>query len=426
MKWTDRLLRGFLERLVTRGALDVVLPSGEQFSIGDGAAPHAAIRFADAKAVAELLRDPDMKFGELYMEGRLTLVEGDLPTLVGLLFQHGVAMRRDTARRVYDLWRRLRHRLAGANDRFRAHRNVKRHYDLSGEFYGLFLDEDRQYSCATFETPGMSLEDAQRAKRRLLAAKLVMKPGLSVLDIGCGFGGLSLYLADIAEAGSVHGVTLSQTQIAVARERAQVKGLDRVCFDLRDYRDVNGVYDRIVSVGMFEHVGPKHYDAFFRKCADLLAEDGVMLLHTIGHSSTPGVTNPWIVKYIFPGGYLPALSEIVPAVEKAGLLVADVEVLRCHYADTLREWRRRFMARRDEARALYDERFCRMWEFYLTICEAAFRQLDAVVFQIQLTRRNDVVPITRAYIAQAEARLKHAEAALEPQAGELRRFRRAF
>ncbi len=417
MKWTERLLRAFLERLVTRGALDVFLPSGK-FSIGDGAGPHAAIRFADAKAVVELLRDPDMKFGELYVEGRLTIVAGDLPTLVSLLFQHGAAMRRDTARKAYDVWRRVRHRVAGANDVWRARRNVERHYDLTAQFYDLFLDEDRHYSCAYFETPGLSLEEAQRAKRRRIAAKLLMAPGLRVLDVGCGFGGLALYLAEIAGAGEVEGVTLSQTQIEVARQRAQARGFTHVRFDLRDYRDLDGVYDRIVSVGMFEHVGPDHYDAFFGKCASLLAEDGVMLLHTIGHSSTPGVTNPWIVKYVFPGGYLPALSEISAAVERAGLLVADVEVLRRHYADTLGEWRQRFAARRDEARALYDERLCRMWEFYLTICEAAFRQLDAVVFQVQITRRNDVVPITRAYIAQAEAKLKRIEAGRETLAAE--------
>jgi cyclopropane-fatty-acyl-phospholipid synthase len=417
MKWTERLLRAFLERLVTRGALDVFLPSGK-FSIGDGGGPNVAIRFADAKAVAELLRDPDMKFGELYVEGRLTLIEGDLPTLVSLLFQNGVAMRRDTARKTYEALRRFRHRVSGANGFFRARRNVERHYDLSARFYELFLDEDRQYSCAYFETPGLSLEEAQRAKRRRIAAKLLLEPGLRVLDIGSGFGGLALYLADVAGAGAVAGVTLSQTQIEVARQRAQSLGLTQVRFDLRDYRDVEGIYDRIVSVGMFEHVGPKRYETFFRKCASLLAEDGVMLLQTIGHTSAPGVTNPWIVKYIFPGGYLPALSEVSAAIEKAGLLVADVEVLRHHYADTLREWRRRFTARREEARALYDERFCRMWEFYLTICEASFRQLDAVVFQVQITRRNDVVPITRAYIAQTEAKLERIEAGREPLAAE--------
>ena len=413
MNGAERLLRGFLAGLVEEGELEVILPSGEKFRVGHGGAPRVTIRFEDRQAIPELLRDPDLVFGELYMDGRLTLAEGDLANLVALLFQRGVCMRRDTARKFREFGRKLiRDLLGGASTLRRARENrenVVRHYDLSGELYDLFLDEDRQYSCAYFETPGMSLEEAQRAKCRRLAAKLLMKPGMSVLDIGSGWGGLALYLAEIAEAGFVHGVTLSEEQLKLARARVENNNVACVKFDLADYRDVEGVYDRIVSVGMFEHVGLRGHESFFRKCADLLTDDGVMLLHTIGHTSQPGATNPWIVKYIFPGGYLPALSELAAATEKAGLRLADVEVLRHHYADTLHEWRRRFTARRDEARALYDERFCRMWEFYLTVCEAAFRQLDLVVFQLQLTRRNDVVPITRAYLAQAEAKLKRAE-----------------
>jgi cyclopropane-fatty-acyl-phospholipid synthase len=303
------------------------------------------------------------------------------------------------------LFRRLQH----FNPRSRARHNVAHHYDLDGRLYRLFLDGDEQYSCAYFEAQDQSLDDAQLAKKRHLAAKLRINPGAKVLDIGCGWGGLALYLAEIAGA-QVTGITLSQEQYKRAQNRAVERGLSRdTAFRLVDYRDVDGRFDRIVSVGMFEHVGVGFYDVFFRRCAELLADDGIALLHTIGRSGPPSITNPWIAKYIFPGGYIPALSEVLPAVQRAGLLVSDVEILQLHYAETLKAWRERFLAHRDEVVRLYDQRFVRMWEFYLACSEMAFRGSDMVVFQIQLAKHKGVTPATRDYIAREEARLRARE-----------------
>ncbi len=300
-------------------------------------------------------------------------------------------------------------RLSQFNPRKRARRNVAHHYDLDGRLYSLFLDADRQYSCAYFETPDTSLDDAQLAKKRHIAAKLRLDGDQSVLDIGCGWGGLGLYLAELGGA-NVTGVTLSKEQHAIANERAAEKGLSqRAHFLLKDYRDVHRKFDRIVSVGMFEHVGISHYDTFFQKCAELLSDDGVMLLHSIGRSEGPNVTNPWIAKYIFPGGYIPALSEVLPAIERAGLLVTDIEILRLHYAETLKAWRERFLAHRDDVERIYEPRFVRMWEFYLAASEMSFREQNMMVMQIQLTKRQGVVPITRDYITSEERRLAAAE-----------------
>ncbi len=311
--------------------------------------------------------------------------------------------------------RYLARRFEQFNPRRRSRRNVAHHYDLDGRLYSLFLDADRQYSCGYFENPGQSLDDAQLAKKRHIAAKLVLDrergdKDLRVLDIGCGWGGLGLYLAETAGA-DVTGVTLSQEQHAIANERAAEKGLsERARFDLRDYRDVEGPFDRIVSVGMFEHVGVNHYSTFFRKSAQLLAKDGVMLLHSIGRSEGPSRTSPWISKYIFPGGYIPSLSEVLPRIEQSGLLVTDIEILRLHYAETLKHWRERFLAHRAEVERIYDERFERMWEFYLAASEMSFREQNMMVFQIQLTRQQGVVPVTRDYIAREERRLQGVEA----------------
>jgi cyclopropane-fatty-acyl-phospholipid synthase len=306
-------------------------------------------------------------------------------------------------------------RIEQFNPRGRARRNVAHHYDLDGRLYSMFLDSDRQYSCAYFDRPDISLDDAQLAKKRHLAAKLLIdRPGLSVLDIGSGWGGLAIYLAEVTGA-RVLGVTLSEQQLAKARERAGEKQLNsRVEFRLEDYRDVAGRFDRIVSVGMFEHVGVTHYDKFFRKLRDLLADDGVAILHSIGRSGPPTSTAAFITKYIFPGGYIPALSEVLPAIQRSGLVATDVEILRLHYAETLKAWRARFLARREEVLRLYDERFLRMWEFYLASSEMAFRHRGLMVFQIQLARRQQAVPLTRDYIGPAEERLRFAERGQRP------------
>jgi len=304
---------------------------------------------------------------------------------------------------VRESWRKMWRGLAQYNPAPRARRNVAHHYDLNGRLYSLFLDRDRQYSCAYFLTGNETLEEAQVAKKRHIASKLKLdRPGLRVLDIGSGWGGLALTLA--RDYGAVvTGVTLSEEQLAESRARARAEGLDgQVRFELRDYRDVNDRFDRVVSVGMFEHVGIVHYDAFFAQVRRCLEPDGVALIHTIGRLHGPGATNAWFTKYIFPGGYSPALSEMLPAVEQSGLFTTDVEVLRLHYAETIRHWRRRFAANRDVISSLYDERFCRMFEFYLAGSELSFRRAGHVNFQVQLTADITTLPITRDYMAAAE------------------------
>ena len=407
MAW---LLEAFLKRVVRRGVLEVECASGRQFTAGDGVGNPVAIRFVDHSAERQLMVNPALALGELFMEDRMLVTRGSIYDLLALVssnlkWEHppGIAT-------VYATVRKRLRPFRQRNSRTRARNNVVHHYDVDGRFYDLFLDSDRQYSCAYFEYPDQSLEDAQRAKKRHIAAKLLTEPGQRVLDIGSGWGGLALYLAEHCDS-TVTGVTLSDEQLAIARDRAVVQGLaTQVEFRLQDFRDLSEHFDRIVSVGMFEHVGLEYYDTFFGKVRDLLADDGVMLLHSIGRMDGPGTTNPWIDKYIFPGGYAPALSEVIPAIEKAGLIVTDVEILRLHYAETLKAWRGRFLSRRDEARKLYDERFCRMWEFYFAACECAFRHCGLMVFQIQVARRQDAVPLTRDYIAVREAALRAKEA----------------
>jgi cyclopropane-fatty-acyl-phospholipid synthase len=314
-----------------------------------------------------------------------------------------LATSRGACANVMNWARRLARPITQHNPIGLARRHVAHHYDLSDGLFDLFLDRDRQYSCAYFESPNNSLEQAQDAKKRHIAAKLMLEPGMKVLDIGSGWGGMALYLAKAAQV-DVTGVTLSVEQQQVAERRAREAGLaDRVRFHLLDYREEPGRYDRIVSVGMFEHVGAKHFSEFFRKMRELLVDDGVALLHSIGRFDGAGTTNAWLRKYIFPGAYAPALSEVAAVVERSGLLMTDIEILRLHYAETLKEWRRRFELNRDTVRAMYDERFCRMWEFYLVACEMAFRFGGQMVFQMQLARRLDTVPITRDYIGQWES-----------------------
>jgi cyclopropane-fatty-acyl-phospholipid synthase len=414
MRPMDRLLRIAFDRLIRCGNLRVTTAGGSTFSFGDGTGAAAAVRFTTRAAERGILLDPELKFGEAYMDGILVVEQGTIADVLGIV----LGQRRDGSLPIWArpqwLIRYLHRRLAQFNPQPRARRNVAHHYDLDDQLYALFLDADRQYSCAYFERQDQTLDDAQLAKKRRLAAKLLLRPGQRVLDIGCGWGGLSLYLAELCSA-RVTGITLSEQQHALAGVRAAERGLaDKVEFRLQDYRDVTERFDRIVSVGMFEHVGVSHYDTFFRKCRAALADDGVLLLHSIGRSEGPNVTNPWIAKYIFPGGYIPALSEVLPAVEHAGLLVTDIEILRLHYAETLKAWRERFLAQREQVERLYDERFVRMWEFYLAASEMAFREQAMMVFQMQLTRRQGVVPMTRDYIARDEARLRALEGGSRP------------
>jgi cyclopropane-fatty-acyl-phospholipid synthase len=404
----DWLLSTFLRRFIRSGSLTVTTAAGRSYAFGDGSGPPVAVRFTSAKARRGVLFNPQLRLGEAYMDGTFVVDQGSIADLLAILLrQDHLAPPRWLL--PLQLGRFLFRRLQQFNPRSRSRRNVAHHYDLDGRLYKLFLDADQQYSCAYFEAPDQSLDDAQLAKRRHLAAKLKVEPGAKVLDIGCGWGGLALYLAEIALA-RVTGITLSQEQHARAQQRAIERGRSQhAVFRLEDYRDVAGPFDRIVSVGMFEHVGVGHYDTFFRKCANILAPDGVFLLHTIGRSGSPSFTNPWIAKYIFPGGYIPALSEVLPAIQRARLVVTDVEILQLHYAETLKAWRERFLAHREEVERLYDARFVRMWEFYLASSEMAFREIDMVVFQIQMAKRKGVVPQTRDYIGREETRLRALE-----------------
>jgi len=404
----DRLLSIFLSRFIRHGSFTVTTVAGNTYTFGDGSGRPVAARFTNAKAQRAVLLNPELRLGEAYMDGTFVLERGSIADALAILLrQERIAP--PTWTLPWRLVRYLFRRLQQFNPRFRARHNVAHHYDLDGRLYALFLDADQQYSCAYFEEPNQSLDDAQLAKKRHLAAKLRVEPGASVLDIGCGWGGLALYLAEVAGA-RVTGITLSQEQYARAQQRALERGRAKnAIFRLEDYRDVTGRFDRIVSVGMFEHVGVGFYDTFFRKGAQLLADDGVFLLHTIGRSGPPSVTNPWIAKYIFPGGYIPALSEVLTAIQHAGLMVTDVEILQLHYAETLKAWRKRFLAHREDVGRLYDGRFVRMWEFYLASSEMAFRESDLVVFQIQMAKRKGVVPATRDYIGREEARLREVE-----------------
>jgi cyclopropane-fatty-acyl-phospholipid synthase len=400
------VLQRMLARLIERGDLEVVDPGGTVHRFGDGSGTGVRIRITSQAAAARIVLNPDLHLGECYMNGELVVERGSIYDLLSLILGNLHNRPAPATVNFVSRMRRLTRRLHQYNPISRARRNVAHHYDLSRELYETFLDADRQYSCAYFESPKASLEEAQLAKKRHLAAKLMIEPGMRVLDIGSGWGGLGLYLAEICEA-EVVGVTLSTEQHAFSRERAARAGSRvNVDFRLMDYRELDGTFDRIVSVGMFEHVGIVHYPAFFAKVKSMLTPDGIALLHSIARSDGPNATGWWIAKYIFPGGYVPALSEVVPVIERSGLYITDVEILRLHYAETLKEWRRRFTAQHDRVTALYDERFFRMWEYYLASSETAFRQAGMNNFQIQMSHHQGVLPITRNYIAEEEERLR--------------------
>ncbi|GAB0119519.1 class I SAM-dependent methyltransferase [Acidisoma sp. 7E03] len=403
-----QILDRLLKRLIRKGGLVVIWPNGEKTSYGPDVTAATTIKVTEERAIRAIVLNPGLAIGECYMDGTLVPVDCSiyqvLETLLSNLQIAGMgSVPMMKARMVLGtIFRRFKQ----LNNAVRSRRNVAHHYDLNGRLYSLFLDRDRQYSCAYFARGDETLEEAQLAKKHHIAAKLKLdRPGLSVLDIGCGWGGMALTLARDYGA-RVTGITLSTEQLAEARARAEAEGLsDRVKFELIDYRAVQERFDRIVSVGMFEHVGVNHYGTYFNMVKRSLKDDGVALIHTIGRLDGPGTTNPWIEKYIFPGGYSPALSETMAAIERTGLITTDVEILRLHYAKTLREWRRRFAANRDAIQALYDERFCRMFEFYLAGSELAFHYQEHVNFQIQLTRQLEAVPLARDYITETEHRM---------------------
>ncbi|GBR08966.1 class I SAM-dependent methyltransferase [Asaia siamensis] len=395
------LLDQVLKRFIKAGALDVILPDGRKRHYqGRLPGPAATIHVRTEKALKSLLLNSGLAFGEGWMDGEIVAVGCTLEDVLNVLMlnihdsHHLLSKLEEKARFVTRFFRQW-------NNQRRSRSNVAHHYDLNGALYDLFLDEDRQYSCAYFTSDDMTLEEAQLAKKRHIAAKLRLdRPGLEVLDIGCGWGGMALTLSK--EYGAkVTGITLSREQLQVAQQRAREAGLEgQVQFLLLDYRKLNRKFDRIVSVGMFEHVGIGQYDLFFRTVRKALKSDGIALIHSIGRMDCPGSTNPWLDKYIFPGGYSPALSEVLPSIERAGLWMTDCEILRLHYAKTIRIWRERFAANRDKILALYDERFCRMFEFYLTGAELSFRLQGHMNFQIQLSPDLNAVPLTRDYLYQ--------------------------
>jgi cyclopropane-fatty-acyl-phospholipid synthase len=408
------MLKRLLQRLVKIGRLTVIEADGSVLTYGERATdqPNIVVKLKTRTTSLKLALWPDLYLGEAYMAGDLVIERGTLWDLLDLCGRNIAARHRRGSGLIVRLVQAAARQLQQYNPVRISRRNVAHHYDLSHELYRTFLDPDLQYSCAYFPDAHTSLEDAQRAKKLHIISKLRLEPGHRVLDIGCGWGGLALSLAQ-AEHVFVLGITLSQEQLTVARQRAKEAGLEhRVTFELMDYREVEGKFDRIVSVGMFEHVGAPHYAAFFEKVSDLLFDEGSAVIHSIGRMSGPDVTSAWIRKYIFPGGYIPAISQVSPAIEHAGLWLTDLEILRLHYAETLRAWRERFLAHIGQISQIYDERFCRMWEFYLAVSEMSFRYGDMMVFQAQLAPRVDSLPITRDYMFEEERRRDNLMAAV--------------
>ncbi len=398
------LLDKLLKRLIRNGALTVFWPDGGRSFYRGASGPSAGMRIVNDATLRGLLLNPGLALGEAFMDGTLQLVDCTVYDLLAVFLGNGQLIETELpVLRVRTAINRVVRPIVQANDARRARRNVAHHYDLNGRLYSLFLDRDRQYSCGYFPRGDETIDEAQAAKKHHIASKLLLdRPSLTVLDIGCGWGGMALTLARDYGA-KVTGITLSVEQLNEARARAEAEGLSgQVRFELLDYRDVQGQYDRIVSVGMFEHVGLPNYLTFFETLKRCLKPDGVALLHAIGRFDGPAGTNPWIAKYIFPGGYSPSMSEVFGAIEKTGLVSTDLEILRLHYAKTLAHWRKRFIANRDTIASIYDERFCRMFEFYLAGSELAFRMQDHMVFQMQIARHQEAVPLTRDYMVETE------------------------
>ncbi len=392
------LLQSLLRQVIKHGTLEVIDANGASYWFKGMDGPTVTVKFNDQKFSTWLALSPSMALGKGYMSGRYEIKNGTIYDFLEILARNIEIIGETKFHKILNKSKTLFRRFEHYNPIQKSRQNVGHHYDLSGELYKLFLDKDRQYSCAYFKSLGESLEQAQENKKAHIASKLLLKPGQRVLDIGSGWGGMGLYLAENFGA-EVTGITLSKEQLKVSNDRAKRKKLDQISqFHLRDYRLQTGIFDRIVSVGMFEHVGLKHFKDYFAKFGDCLADDGMALLHTIGRNGEPMETDAWIRKYIFPGGYIPSLSEIVPAVENSGLMITDIEFLGLHYAETLKHWQIRFQANRVKVKDLYDEKFCRMWEYYLAASEVAFRHLDLTVFQIQMAKKREIVPITRDYL----------------------------
>jgi cyclopropane-fatty-acyl-phospholipid synthase len=409
-----RFLAGLLGSVIRTGQLELVGPAGETSRFGDGTGPQLRVRVTDPSLDWKLLLDPELKVAEAYMDGRLRVERGRIHDLIQLFFRNRRDYDARPARRLHNAVARGVYRVMAHNSVLGARRNAAFHYDLGNDFYRLWLDRDMQYSCAYFEDGVQTLDEAQTAKKRHIAAKLALEPGMSVLDIGCGWGGMALYLALTSDV-EVTGVTLSEQQLEVARARAAALGVgDRIRFELRDYREVEERFDRIVSVGMLEHVGRSDLETYFQCVRDRLKPRGVALVHSIGTMAPPAATASFLQKYIFPGGYLPSLSEAFSAVEHTGLWGLDCEILRKHYAETLAAWRANFERVRGRAVEMYDERFARMWEIYLSGCEASFRHGSTMVFQLQLARERDAMPLTRDYLAERKAALAAREGEAVP------------
>ena len=404
----ENLLTGMLQRAISKGTLIVHYPSGKQVNFGNGENPVATVHFQDAEAVRSVYFDPALKFAEMYMDGRMTIDDHELDRFIEIAKINGAKKFATAPAVALSLWRIAnrfwRRRIAPE----KAQRNVAHHYDLDDRLFKLFLDDDLQYSCAYFETPDASLEEAQNAKKRHISAKMMLEEGQRVLDIGCGWGGTGLFLAQNFNV-DVTGVTLSIEQQRVAQQRAQDSGLsENVRFNLTDYRAVEGTFDRLVSIGMFEHVGPQNFLTYFKTAKKLMKDDGVFVLHSIGRAKPNAFDPPFVEKYIFPNGHIPCLSETLRAIEKSGLLVKDIEILTYHYADTLKHWRERFHANRDQVLELYDERFFRMWDLYLATSEVSFRHGKLYNFQIQVVKKQSTAKPTRNYIHETEEKLRKA------------------
>jgi cyclopropane-fatty-acyl-phospholipid synthase len=397
-----------IDKLMSKGRLTLVMPDGKRTSYGPGGGASLTVRVTDRKTLFAIARNPRLGLGEAYMDGRLIVEDGTILDLMRLVVGANRWEDKGKGRAAMNKGKGKWKALFRRNKAKASRRNVAHHYDIGNDLYRLFLDEDLQYSCAYFTDPANSLEQAQADKKAHIAAKLYLKPGQRVLDIGCGWGGTALYLNRVADV-DVLGITLSEEQLKVARARAEEAGVaDRVKFELIDYREIEGRFDRIVSIGMFEHVGAAHYDEFFAACRNLLAEDGVMLLHTIGKYGKASAPDPFTDKWIFPGYHLPSISQLAAASERQRLITSDLELLRVHYAYTLRHWLERARANRDKIVALHDERFFRMWEFYLSGGVVAFESGSMCNFQAQYIRDRNALPITRDYMAEAEAKYRAA------------------